>query len=164
MAYMFQPLRIMLSYGIKRVRILQMLMGGVLVARLSEIEGIGDVYEGKLKEAGIDSVESLLEFCATPKERDALAEKTGISGKLILEWANHADLFRIDGVGSEYADLLEEAGVDTVPELAQRSGANLYAKLKEVNEAKALVRRLPSLGQVEGWVEQAKKLPRALVY
>ena len=139
-------------------------MGGVLVARPSEIEGIGAVYEAKLKEAGIDSVEALLEFSATPKDREALAEKIGISAKLILEWANHADLFRIDGVGSEYADLLEEAGVDTVPELAQRNGANLYAKLKEINETKALVRRLPSLGQVEAWVDQAKTLHRALAY
>ena len=83
---------------------------------------------------------------------------------MILEWANHADLFRIDGIGSEYADLLEEAGVDTVPELAQRNAAHLHAKMKEINEAKELVRRLPSEKQVEGWIEQAKALPRALSY
>lgn len=134
------------------------------MAKLMEIEGIGEVYEEKLKEAGIGSVEELLEVCATPKGRDALSDKTGISGKLILEWANHADLFRIDGVGSEYADLLEEAGVDTVPELAQRKAENLCQRMKEINEAKDLVRRLPSESQVAGWIEQAKKLPRALAY
>ena len=134
------------------------------MAKLIEIEGIGEVYAAKLKEAGIDSVEELLEVCATPKGRETLAEEAGISGKLILEWANHADLFRIDGIGSEYADLLEEAGVDTVPELAQRNPENLYAKMKEINQQKELVRRLPSEGQVASWVEQAGKLPRALAY
>lgn len=134
------------------------------MAKLETIEGIGEVYQAKLKEAGIGSVEELLEGCRTPKGREALAEKSGISGKLILEWANHADLFRIDGIGSEYADLLEEAGVDTVPELAQRSAERLHLKLKEINEAKELVRRLPSEKQVADWIAQAKKLPRALEY
>jgi predicted flap endonuclease-1-like 5' DNA nuclease len=83
---------------------------------------------------------------------------------LILEWVNHADLFRIKGVGEEYADLLEEAGVDTVPELAQRNPANLHAKLGEVNAAKKLVRRLPTAAQVTDWVDQAKALPRVITY
>ena len=134
------------------------------MAKLMEIEGIGETYAAKLEAAGIDSVEALLAACATPKGRDEVAEKTGISGKLILEWANHADLFRIDGIGSEYADLLEEAGVDTVPELAQRKAENLHAKMKEINDLKALVRRLPSEKQVESWIEQAKALPRVLTY
>ncbi len=134
------------------------------MTKLLEIEGIGETYAAKLEAAGIGSVEALLEACATPKGRDSVSEKTGISEKLILEWANHADLFRIDGIGSEYADLLEEAGVDTVPELAQRNAAHLHAKMKEINEAKELVRRLPSEKQVEGWIEQAKALPRALSY
>jgi predicted flap endonuclease-1-like 5' DNA nuclease len=134
------------------------------MAKLMEIEGIGETHAAKLEAAGIDSVETLLTACATPKGRDEVAEKTGISGKLILEWANHADLFRVDGIGSEYADLLEEAGVDTVPELAQRKAEHLHAKMKEINDLKALVRRLPSEKQVESWIEQAKALPRALTY
>jgi predicted flap endonuclease-1-like 5' DNA nuclease len=87
-----------------------------------------------------------------------------ISDKLILEWVNLADLFRIKGIGEEYSDLLEEAGVDTVPELAQRNPANLLQKLVEVNEEKKLVRRLPVLSQVEDWVKQAKDLPRIVEY
>lgn len=98
------------------------------------------------------------------KGRDALAEKTGISDKLILKWANRADLDRISGVGSEYADLLEAAGVDTVPELAQRKPENLHKKMVEVNEEKNLVRKMPTLKQVEDWVDQAGKLPRVLNY
>lgn len=132
--------------------------------KLLDIEGIGEVYAAKLEAVGIGTVGELLEVCALPKNRATVAERTGISEKLILEWANHADLMRIDGVGSEYADLLEEAGVDTVPELAHRSAANLYEKMKAVNESKALVRRLPSAKQVEGWIVEAKALPRILTY
>lgn len=131
---------------------------------LLTIEGIGEVYARKLKGAGIATVEALLAKGATPQGREELAEAAGISGKLILEWVNHADLFRIKGVAEEYADLLEEAGVDTIPELAQRNAANLYAKLVEVNAAKKLVRRLPVQSQVSDWIEQAKALPREINY
>jgi predicted flap endonuclease-1-like 5' DNA nuclease len=135
------------------------------MGRIIDIEGIGPAYKQALKEkAGITTTEALLEAAATPKKREELAAKTGISEKLILEWANLADLFRIKGIGEEYSDLLEEAGVDTVVELAQRNPENLYAALKEVNERKSLVRRLPTLEQVKDWVQQAKKLPRVLTY
>jgi predicted flap endonuclease-1-like 5' DNA nuclease len=132
--------------------------------KLIAIEGIGEVYARRLREAGIATTGTLFVAGSSPQGREELAEKTGISGKLILEWVNHADLFRIKGVGEEYSDLLEEAGVDTVPELAQRNPANLSAKLRIVNEAKRLVRRLPSEGQVSDWVEQAKRLPRVITY
>jgi len=134
------------------------------MAKLSLIEGIGEAYEIKLNEVGIKSIEKLLEACASKKGRDELAEKTGISDKLILKWANRADLDRISGVGSEYADLLEASGVDTVPELANRKPENLLKKMLEVNEAKNLVRKVPTLKQVEDWVDQAGKLPRVLNY
>ncbi|MFN2284489.1 MAG: DUF4332 domain-containing protein, partial [Anaerolineae bacterium] len=93
-----------------------------------------------------------------------LAEKTGISGKLVLKWVNRADLFRVKGIGEEYADLLEVAGVDTVPELAQRNAENLYNKMTEVNKERKLARRLPSQAQVAEWIDQAKALPRVLTY
>lgn len=131
---------------------------------IRRIEGIGEVYAGKLEELGIRTVEAFLEQADTPQKRKALAERTGISEKLILEWANLADLFRIKGIGEEYSDLLEEAGVDTVVELAQRNPEHLHAKLAEVNAQKKLVRRLPSLREVTSWVEQAKSLPRVLQY
>ena len=135
------------------------------MARIIDIEGIGPAYKQKLKErAGITTTEALLEACITPKGREELAAKTGISEKLILEWANLADLFRIRGVGEEYSDLLEEAGVDTVVELAKRNADNLFKALKETNDKKALVRRLPTLKQVQDWIGQAKKLPRILSY
>jgi predicted flap endonuclease-1-like 5' DNA nuclease len=134
------------------------------VAKLTTVEGIGEVYAQKLQEVGIATTDELLKQGATPKGRKEIAEKADISGKLILEWVNHVDLFRIKGVGEEYADLLEEAGVDTVPELAQRNPQNLYQKMKEVNAEKKLVRQLPSLTQVESWVEQAKGLPRVITY
>jgi predicted flap endonuclease-1-like 5' DNA nuclease len=134
------------------------------VTKLVDIEGIGEKYAQALKGAGIDTAEELLREGGTPAGREAIGEKTGLSGKLILEWVNHADLMRIKGVGSEYADLLEAAGVDTVPELGQRNAANLAEKLAEINEAKSLVRRVPTAAEVEGWVDEAKTLPRAVEY
>ncbi|MGC9523838.1 MAG: DUF4332 domain-containing protein [Anaerolineae bacterium] len=134
------------------------------MAKLTEVEGIGEVYAQKLMDAGVMTTGALLEKGSTSAGRKALAETTGISGKLILEFVNHVDLFRIKGVGEEYADLLEEAGVDTVPELAQRNPANLHQKIVEVNAEKKLVRRVPALSQVESWVAQAKELPRVVTY
>ena len=134
------------------------------MAKLDEVEGIGAVYAQKLAAVGVASTQALLEKGGTPKGRKELASAAGVSETLILEWVNHVDLFRIKGVGSEYADLLEAAGVDTVPELAQRNAANLYKKIVEVNEAKELVRRIPVESQVEDWVRQAGKLPRAVHY
>ena len=134
------------------------------MAKLSAIEGIGEMYEEKLNEAGVTSVEMLLLVGATPKGRKELAEKTGIDESQILKWVNKADLFRIKGVSTQYSDLLEAAGVDTVPELAQRNPENLYQKMQEVNQEKKLVRKLPTQNQVKAWVEQAKKAPRMIQY
>lgn len=134
------------------------------MAKLEEVEGIGPAYAEKLRAAGIPNMGALLKKGSTSKGRKEIAEKSGITDKLILEWVNHVDLFRIKGVGSEYSDLLEEAGVDTVPELAQRRPDNLHAKMVEVNAAKELVRQLPSLKMVQSWVEQAKALPRVIEY
>ncbi len=134
------------------------------MAKLSSIEGIGEVYALKLKEAGVGSVEKLLEVGATARGRKELAQKTGLSEAQILNWVNRADLTRIKGVNTQYADLLEAAGVDSVPELAQRNPENLYAKLVETNEVKKLVRKLPTPAQVKKWVEQAKELPRIVTH
>jgi len=131
---------------------------------IEDIEGIGPAQATKLREMGISSVEILLEKGGTSKGRDEIAETTGISGKSILKWVNHADLFRIKGVAGEYSELLEAAGVDTVPELAQRSPANLHKKLVEVNEAKKLTRRVPTENQVTTWVAEAKTLERKVSY
>ncbi|SDH29506.1 DUF4332 domain-containing protein [Roseospirillum parvum] len=134
------------------------------MTKLVDIEGIGAAYAEKLSAAGVSTVEKLLEKGASPAGRKELEAASGLSGKLILRWCNMADLFRIKGVGEEYADLLEAAGVDTVPELAQRNAANLHAKMEEVNGEKKLVRALPSEKQVADWVAQAKDLPRVMTY
>ena len=134
------------------------------MTKLSDIEGIGDAYAAKLADCGCASQARLLEMGGTAKGRQALAEGTGISATLISKWVNRADLARVKGIGGEYADLLECAGVDTVPELAQRNPANLHAKLAEVNEEKKLVRALPSEKQVADWVVQAKGMERAVHY
>jgi uncharacterized membrane protein HdeD (DUF308 family)/predicted flap endonuclease-1-like 5' DNA nuclease len=128
------------------------------------VEGIGPAFGQKLKEAGIFTPKDLLEKGATSKGREEIAELTAISGKLVLEWVNHCDLFRIKGVGSEYADLLEAAGVDTVVELATRNPVNLYLRMGDVNAEKNLVRRVPVQSQVDEWVAQAKLLPRVITY
>ena len=132
--------------------------------KVEEIEGIGPVLGEKLRAAGINTVDKLLENAATKKQRQSLAEETGISEKQILKFTNMADLFRLNGVGQEYAELLEVAGVDTVPELAQRNAANLTAKMEEVNEAKNLTRKTPSATEVGKWIAQAIELPRVIEY
>ena len=134
------------------------------MTRIQEIEGIGPVYAGKLAELGIETVEALLERGASPKGRKDLVEATAISAKLILKWVNRADLARVKGVGEEYADLLELAGVDTVPELAQRNPQNLHQKMIEINDERQVVRRAPSLSAVQGWVANAKELGRVITY
>ena len=131
---------------------------------LIDIEGVGPVYAEALAGRGLRTASDLLQAGANPKGREDLAVATGISKKLILRWVNQADLFRIKGVGEQYADLLEAAGVDTVPELAQRRADNLTRKMNEVNEDKQLVRRTPTEAQVAAWIETAKGLPRAVTY
>jgi len=134
------------------------------MAKLTYVEGIGEVYAGKLRQAGVKSTGALLDMGSTPKGRQEIAENAGISETKVLEWVNHVDLFRIKGIGEEYADLLEAAGVDTVVELAKRNADNLYQKLKDVNTSKKLVRQLPAISQIVGWIEQAKQLPHAVFY
>lgn len=132
--------------------------------KVVDIEGVGATYAEKLAAAGIDKVEELLAKCATPAGRKALAEETGISDKLILKWANHADLIRIHGVGPQFAELLEAAGVDTVKELRHRNAENLAAKMEEVNAEKNLVNRVPSVKEIAKMIEEAATLEVVLTY
>ena len=127
--------------------------------RIEDIEGIGPSIGAALRDAGVDSVDKLLELCCDKKGRASLAAKTQISETRILKWVNMADLFRINGVASQYAELLEGAGVDTIKELRNRNAENLTAKMNEVNTEKKLVRRTPSVKVVASWVEQARELP-----
>lgn len=131
---------------------------------IEDIEGIGPAYAEKLSKAEITKTGDLLEKCATPKGRKEVAEQTGISESVVLKWTNMADLMRISGVAEEYSELLEAAGVDTVKELKHRNADNLAAKMAEVNEQKNLTRKVPSVKQVEKWVEQAKELEPILSY
>ncbi|RNC64515.1 DUF4332 domain-containing protein [Proteiniphilum sp. X52] len=132
--------------------------------KIEEIEGIGPVYGQKLRAAGVTTPESLLEKCAGKSGRAAMAKETGIDEKFILKWTNHADLFRIPGVGPEFSELLEAAGVDTVKEFRNRNAENLFAKMQEVNEVKKLVRRMPSLGQLTKMIEEAGKIEPKMTY
>ena len=133
--------------------------------RIEAIEGIGPAYAKKLRAAGVGTVEQLLKLGADPKRRKALAETTGVEPRKILNWTNMADLFRVKGIGSEYAELLEKSGVDTVKELRTRNPENLLAKMKSVNSSgRALVRSLPGLKNVESWVKHAKQLKPRITY
>lgn len=134
------------------------------MASLKAIEGIGASFAMKLAKAGVGSTDTLLTKGATKKGRKELQDQTGISQKLILEWVNHADLFRVKGIGGQYADLLEEAGVDTVPELASRKADALTAKMLQVNDKKNLVNRPPSEKEVAKWIAAAKKMKRVVQY
>ncbi len=130
--------------------------------KIEDVEGIGPRYAATLQAAGVNSVEALLERAGPKAGRDALAAATGISGKLLLEWTNHADLMRVNGVGAEFSDLLEAAGVDSCAELARRNAANLAATFAELNAARATTRRIPTEAQVQGWIDQAKQLPKVV--
>ena len=134
------------------------------MAKLEYVEGIGAKYADKLRKAGIASTNALFEKAKTPAGRKEIAKDSAISEKLILEWANHLDLMRIKGVGSEFADLLEAAGVDTVVEFKKRKPDNLHATLLETNAKKKLVRRVPGLEQLKKWIAEAAKLDRAIKY
>ena len=132
--------------------------------KIEDLEGVGLSLGEKFRAAGVNNTDGLLKHAKTKEDRKELAEKVGISEEKVLKFANMVDLYRIKGVGSEFSELLEAAGVDTVPELAQRNAENLTKKMEEVNLEKKLVRRTPALKEVEGWVAQAKELPRALEY
>ncbi len=132
--------------------------------KIIDIQGIGEAYARKLVAAGINTVDQLLEKGNNPKGRKALEEETGISGKLILTWVNHADLFRIKGVGPQFAELLEASGVDTVKEFATRNAENLAAKMLEVNELKHLTKAVPTAEQLQDMINQAKELPAGVSY
>jgi uncharacterized membrane protein HdeD (DUF308 family) len=135
-----------------------------LKGNLTNIEGIGPKYAQSLSEIGLETPGDLLEKGSTPNGRSEIAEQTGISSKLVLSWVNYADLFRIKGVAAQYAELLEAAGVDTVPELARRNPQNLHVALEKINREKKHVRKIPTEAQVESWVVQAKELPRKIQY
>ena len=132
------------------------------MAKLAAIEGIGKKYANKLSKTGVGSLESLLKQGSTKKGRKGLASETKISEKLILAWVNRADLARIKGVGTQYGDLLEASGVDSVPALARRKAENLVKKMVEVNTKKKLVRQPPGLAQVKNWIGQAGDLPKVV--
>jgi predicted flap endonuclease-1-like 5' DNA nuclease len=132
--------------------------------KLESMEGIGPAYAGDLKKGGVESISSLLKRGATKKGRDEIAQSTGLSEVRILGWVNRADLYRVKGVGGQYSDLLEKAGVDTVMELAQRNPKNLHETLLETNERCHLVRKVPTEGQVKAWVKSAKTLKRVVEY
>jgi predicted flap endonuclease-1-like 5' DNA nuclease len=133
--------------------------------KIEDVEGIGPVHARKLRKAGIKSVNSLLRKAQRRKERKDLAAKTSLGESLILKWTNMADLYRVKGIGSEYAELLEKAGVDSVKELGKRRPKHLHEKMAEVNaRGRARVRQLPGLKRVESWVRQAKELPPMIRY
>lgn len=134
------------------------------MAKLEDIEGIGPKYAATLRKAGVKSTNDLLKKGANPEGRKAISKGSGITEKLILEWVNHCDLFRVKGIGPEYADLLEEAGVDTVVELGKRKADNLAEALATLNAKKKLVRVVPGSAKVAAWIAQAKALPRAVKY
>jgi predicted flap endonuclease-1-like 5' DNA nuclease len=132
--------------------------------KIEDLEGVGPVYAAKLREAGVQTTDDLLAQAGPAAGRQALATSTGISSDLLLRWTNHADLYRVSGIGSEYADLLEASGVDSCAELARRNPENLATTMAEANAARSLVRRLPTEEVVKGWIEQAKKLPKVVTH
>lgn len=140
------------------------------MASVEAIEGIGPAYGARLKAQGVRTTNALLTQGSTQKGRMELAAASGLSESSILEWVNRADLMRVKGVGPQFSDLLEAAGVDSVPELANRNAANLADKMEEVNDAsvqrsgRSIVRRVPSAKEVTGWVAQARKLPRVVTH
>jgi predicted flap endonuclease-1-like 5' DNA nuclease len=131
---------------------------------LRDLEGMGAGYVEKLRQSGIRSVQALLQRARTRTERSAIAREVGASEKNVLDWVTRADLLRVPGIGPEYASLLENAGVETVPELANRNAGALYEAIVKANESNRLVRKTPARKQVKDWVSAARSLPRAVEY
>ena len=132
--------------------------------RIIDIQGIGPAYADKLAKVGIRTTDALLKEGATPDGRKKISDSVGISHDLILKWVNMADLYRIKGIGSQYSELLEAAGVDTVVELSKRVADHLNGKMIEINQAKNLINGMPGIKRIQRWIEQAKKLPRVVSY
>ncbi|MBR6245972.1 MAG: DUF4332 domain-containing protein [Bacteroidales bacterium] len=132
--------------------------------KIIDIQGVGEVYAEKLIAAGIETIDQLLEKGKTPKGRKELEDATGITGKLILTWVNHADLCRIKGIGPQFSELLEAAGVDTVKELSHRNAANLVKTMNEVNEKEHRTKRVPTEIEIQRMIDQAKELPAVVTY
>lgn len=132
--------------------------------KIEDLEGVGPVLGAKLRDAGVQTTDDLLEKAGPAAGRRALSEATGIGAAQLLKWTNHVDLYRLSGVGSEYADLLEASGVDSCAELAQRNPANLATTMAEANAARSFVRRLPTEDTIAAWIEQAKSLPRVVTH
>ncbi len=131
---------------------------------IKQLKGITPALVEKMKAQGIGNSEKLLAAAKTPAKRKGLAEQMGVDAKEVLELANRADLSRVKGIAGVFSDLLENAGVDTVKELAKRRPDNLHAKMIEVNQEQQLTKRPPTAGMVDDWVQQAKKLPKLLTY
>ena len=140
------------------------LRGDVLVDNLNNMKGIGSSNELKLKQAGIHSMKDLQEEGFSKRGRTELSKKSGITEKLILSWVNYVDLFRVKGIGDQYAEFLRAVGVDTVMKLARRKPENLVAEMAQLNVTERLVRRIPTIRQIENWIDQAGKLPRVIEY
>ena len=132
--------------------------------KISEIEGIGPSYAEKLAKADIQTTDDFLKLCCDAKGRKNTSETTGVSESQLLKWANMADLMRVSGIGSEYSELLEAAGVDTVKELRNRNAENLTTKMEEINNQKNLCRATPSQPTVEKWIEQAKTMEPVITH
>jgi predicted flap endonuclease-1-like 5' DNA nuclease len=127
---------------------------------IETIEGIGPTYGNKLRNSGVKVVEDLLRAGSTRSRRRILANKVGVASATLLKWVYRADFFRIRGIGTQYSSLLESAGVNTVTDLARRNPKNLYAKLREINRKKNLVRRIPPYRTIQRWIKSAKNLKR----
>lgn len=134
------------------------------MTHINEIEGIGPSHAEKLESHGIKTVEDLLRAGAMPNGREELIKKTGISHHSILKWVDQADLFRVKGIGRQYAEFLRAAGVDSVKELAQRRADHLHEKLTAIHGEKKHVHEIPGVKTIERWIEEAKALPRIVVY
>ena len=132
--------------------------------KIIDIQGIGPSYAEKLEKVNIRTTGALLKRGANPEGRKEIETMTGIGSPLILEWVNFADLYRIKGVGSQYSELLEKSGVDTVVELSKRVAENLHVKMLEINQEKNLVNKMPGIDQIDNWIRQAKQLPRVVSY
>jgi len=132
--------------------------------KIEDLEGVGPVLGAKLRDAGVQTTDDLLDKAGPAAGRRALADATGIGPEQLLKWTNHVDLYRLSGVGSEYADLLEASGVDSCAELAHRNPANLATTMAEANAARGFVRRLPTEETIAGWIEQAKSLPKVVTH
>jgi len=129
---------------------------------VKDIKGIGEIFAAKLAARKVTTTDELLLFGATADGRESLRATTGVHSRQILRWCNWADLMRIQGIGPQFTQLLEAAGVGSLKDLAGSRAENLKARIEDEIRLMRLSAAPPSLTEVRRWITEARMMKSVL--